>query len=160
MKDNWKLEYDPILKQHYYLNTMTNTISFDLPCEVRRKNNSFLSKLSFKRKRSNDSCINSTQSDDKKKVSEPDTNQEHLQYNDDEYLYNNPTNFKNFAGTSLTPSTDDNQSIDSNYFDNESIVTFYSDLDENEYNYEEAYTFDKEKERMELRLQFLSELQV
>lgn len=188
MKHNWKLEYDSTLSQYYYVNTETNSISFDLPCEVKRKSHtpSFLRKLSFKRKRSNDSDINCTQAEEALKragsspmspqtsfdaysqiPSSPQTkfhnnhyNYDHLQYNDDEYLYNNPTNFKNFAGTSLTPDHDDNESINSDYSDDQSIITFYSDLDMNEYANDDNYTFDKEKERIELRLQFLRELQV
>ena len=30
----WKLEYDSILQQYYYINLLDNSISFDSPCEV------------------------------------------------------------------------------------------------------------------------------
>lgn len=38
MKDIWRLEYDSTLNQHYYVNSVDNLISFDLPDEVKRHN--------------------------------------------------------------------------------------------------------------------------
>lgn len=76
---------------------------------------------------------------------------------DDEYLLSNPKNFRNFAGTSISPDhNDDLSSIDSQG----SIVSYYSELETNEFGTDEFYSFDKEKERAELRQQFLRELEV
>lgn len=146
---NWKLQYDNTINQYYYLNPKDNSILFDLPEEVKTKRGLFR-KFSFKRKRSNDSStslksMNSTSSSTLK--STENTKSEII---DDEYLLNNPTNFRNFAGTSYTYE-DDEESIDSH-----SIVTFYSELDNDSYE----HTFDKERERIELRRQFLKELQI
>lgn len=77
---------------------------------------------------------------------------------DDEFLLHNPTNLKNFAGTSITTNGSDMESVDSS----ESIHSYYSNLP---YYYEELeqdvdLSFDKEQERLELRLQFREELQI
>ena len=51
----WKLEYDSILQQYYYINLLDNSISFDSPCEVmnHKKSSSTNKKLfaSFKKQR-------------------------------------------------------------------------------------------------------------
>lgn len=41
----WKLKFDETFQQYYYINTVDNSISFDLPCEVKSKNVSGSSKL-------------------------------------------------------------------------------------------------------------------
>lgn len=168
----WKLQYDNDLNQYYYLNTKDNSISFDLPNEVvKTEKKLLLKKLSFKRKKSNSSICKSISNDYKNslsKVSSPLSSTSEKSSNnsvqssdssinsfDDEYLLTNTNNFKNFAGTSLSYNYDDNASINSE----QSIVTFYSDMDPTEFS-NDYYSFDKEKERIELRLQFLKELQV
>ncbi|EGV66670.1 hypothetical protein PSN45_002715 [Yamadazyma tenuis] len=171
---NWKLQFDSTLNQYYYLDTKTNTISFDCPAEVKRtKKQSLLRRLSFKSKKSNESLITATCSDALSKNSTNSTSSYTSQsstsstpsqpqpkqtpFFDDEYLLNNPTNFRNFAGTSLAQADgfhDDVSSIDS-----ESVITYYSELNHDIYA-EDYYSFDKEKERIELRLQFMKELSV
>lgn len=52
----WKLEYDVILQQYYYINLQDNSISFDSPCEVMNHKKSTTNKKlfsSFKKHNSN-----------------------------------------------------------------------------------------------------------
>lgn len=83
---------------------------------------------------------------------------------EDEYLLFNPSNLRNFAGTSGGYNSEEEQSISS-----ESVNTYYSELDNNDfyYDYPESIfseagpaDYDKEKEREELRLQFMNELEI
>ncbi|RLV84835.1 hypothetical protein JA9_000338 [Meyerozyma sp. JA9] len=83
---------------------------------------------------------------------------------EDEYLLYNPSNLRNFAGTSGGYNSEEEQSISS-----ESVNTYYSELDNNDfyYDYPESIfsesgpvDYDKEKEREELRLQFMNELEI
>lgn len=163
----WKLQYDNVLNQYYYLNTKDNSISFDLPNEVvKTEKKLLLKRLSFKRKKSNGSLCKSMSSDYKNLISQSTSSSSSADTSDkssnssinsldDEYLFTNSNNFKNFAGTSLSNNYDDVSSINSE----QSIITYYSDMDPTAFS-NDYYSFDKEKERIELRLQFLKELQV
>lgn len=82
---------------------------------------------------------------------------------DDEFLLDNPLNLRNFAGTSGAYNSEE-ESISS-----ESINSYYSELDNNAFYYdypESIYSnipitdHEKEKEREELRLQFMNELEI
>lgn len=169
MKD-FELLFDKNLNQYYY-KFKNGLVSFDSPSEIKH-NKPFIKKL-FKRQHLNrsNSCqsqlSNSSQSSRGSQSSQNSDSSEisnfsltnkvrsikpHQYINDkkedfdDEYLLNF-NNFKNFAGTSLA--------LDSEDDDSHSIVSFYHEDNESE----DLYTFDKEKERIELRLQFLKELE-
>lgn len=81
---------------------------------------------------------------------------------DDEYLLYNPANARNFAGTAGNYDSDE-ESISS-----ESINTYYSELQNDDFYYEypesvsslRAFDYEKEKDREELRLQFMHELEL
>lgn len=82
---------------------------------------------------------------------------------DDEYLLDNPANFKNFAGTSINYYESDLESVSSS----ESIQSYYSDLNSYYYQSENEgstrdlnLSFDKDEERRQLRLQMLQELEI
>lgn len=180
MKD-WKLQYDEILQQHYYINVKTNVITFNasnevkkrsLLCRITSRKKSFsscfqtISNKSTKSSKSNKSSV-STESKtivNNQTASYTDNEYKPDIFYDDEYLLSNNNNFKNFAGTAL----DQAASI---YSDSESIITYYSNLNNDYYNdYENnnsikttmgnTYMLDKEKERIELRSLLLKQFEV
>lgn len=96
---------------------------------------------------------------------------------DDEFLLNNLTNFKNFAGTSMVTTaynSDEDASIDSMQLDDEEEVHSFFDYtyirdgssnyyyynddeEEDEQDHIQQYNVDKELERRELRLEILKD---
>ncbi|ODV65638.1 hypothetical protein HYPBUDRAFT_153858 [Hyphopichia burtonii NRRL Y-1933] len=181
----WKFKYDDTFKQYYYINTKDNSISFDLPCEVKNtssNNTSFINHIMSKKShhpRSNTSknllhrissafSLKLSKSNEEKKpamlLPQTRSHQDDISLMSglgDEFLLQPSFNLNKYN----TNSPADSQSIlsyDDEIYDDESIHSYYSDLNNYEvYQDEEDMKeeFNKYKERMELRLQFIKELE-
>jgi len=195
MKSDWKLQYDSSLHEYYYVNTVTNDISFDLPSEVKHKKSFFkrcdisiLSKLSLKlsqkSNRSEDSVekdldltrsLSQTTSTNTIEGTESPTIATNLSTPKLEYPIVDNT-IVDFNDESLIESSifNTNYEFDSELesIDSNDVVSFDGNNYEytNHYNVDEYYQeedvdkqlfdWEKENERMQLRLQMLRELEI
>lgn len=184
----WKTKFDSILNQVYYVNTSDGSVSFDLPCEVqnpktkprscnlRSNRPNLLSRISSKllmhRSKSSEE-LPSLCSDSEPELTQPESQPmssapslyllsvPHLALSlEDSYMLDEPLNLYQYQSDASSVSSD------------ESIQSFYLELLANDiyYDYEHSIYYDdksmqhtedgydKERERMELRLQILKEL--
>lgn len=181
----WETKFDTSLNQVYYVNSLDGTVSFDLPCEVqsakapRYKGCEFArpnllsritSKLTLNRSRSHERKLElnkKPQSQNNERLDLDDhivaatylSSVAHMPLSlEDSYMLDEPLNLYNSDATSVSS--------------DESIQSFYLELLPNDiyYDYEHSIYYDdksmqykeddfeKEQERLELRLQILKEL--
>lgn len=179
MTTNWTTKYDPSINQVYYINSDDGSVSFDLPCEVQSSKTvkptllkRITSKLSLCRSKS---PLDQCRALDVAELSV----QPQLPAEPTHYVYEAPVPAKNYTAhlavedaymleEPLNLYNSDVSSISSD----ESIQSFYLELPHNEIYFDHEHSvyydqkslqvieefYDKEQERMELRLQLLKEL--
>lgn len=164
----WKSKYDANIDQMYFVNDTDGSILFDLPCEVKsNKKGNFLTRISSKiclrRKLSrNGDCISSGESVSEHEVSPQVTQKSesvglYTLDHGDSYVFEDALRFDDSDASTISSS----ESIQSFYEPLPTYQVFYDEeasvfYDEKSLQYTDLY--DKEQERLELRLQILREL--
>lgn len=164
----WQSKYDANIDQMYFVNDTDGSIHFDLPCEVKtNKKGNFLSRvssrISIRRKLSRNGCPLSSAKSVSAEVVSPQVTQKPepvglvtLDHHDS-FMFEDALRFDDSDASTISSS----ESIQSFYEPLPTCQVYYDDCasvfyDEKSLEYSNIY--EKEQERLELRLQILREL--